>query len=127
MSFRQRMAYTHKIVPRPKKLKKKPIPKAIREQVWLRTFGKVFESKCKTSWCQNMINVWDFHAGHNIPESKGGPTKLENLVPICSRCNLSMGDTYTFTEWNSVEGGLPFDKEPPEVSPSLFCGWFGCC
>jgi 5-methylcytosine-specific restriction endonuclease McrA len=79
--------------------KKHKIPKAMKEQIWLRDCGKVFETKCRTTWCTNRMNVWDFQAGHNIPESKGGTTNPENLVPICSRCNLSMSNTYTFTEW----------------------------
>ena len=79
--------------------RKQPIPKAVREQLWIRDMGKRFEGKCRTSWCKNIVTVYDFQCGHNIPESKGGPTVLENLIVLCSRCNLSMSDTYTFTEW----------------------------
>ncbi len=78
---------------------KKKIPKAIREQVWLVHVGKKYESKCSTSWCKNVITVFDFQCGHDVPEAKGGATEISNLVPICSRCNLSMGDDYTFKEW----------------------------
>jgi 5-methylcytosine-specific restriction endonuclease McrA len=96
-----------KIHPRPgtppkKKHKRKTIPKAVREQIWLREFGKAFEAKCKTPWCENKINVWDFHAGHNVPDSKGGSIDPKNLIPICSRCNLSMSDTYTFQQWAAM-------------------------
>ena len=73
-----------------KKLKFK-IPKALRESVWISHSGKVFERACFTPWCQNRINVFDFHTGHNVPESKGGATTLDNLIPLCARCNLSMG------------------------------------
>ena len=79
--------------------RKKKIPKAIREQLWLQKIGKKFESKCKTTWCRNKISVFDFQAGHDVPECKGGSTDLDNLVPICSRCNLSMGSQHTFKEW----------------------------
>ncbi len=89
------------------KKKKKPIPKAMREQIWIREYGKVFEAKCKTTWCQNSINAWDFQAGHDIPESKGGKTEPGNLVPICARCNLSMADNYTFKEWNAMAAVAP--------------------
>jgi len=78
---------------------KKKIPKALREQVWIQKIGKKFEAKCKTSWCKNKINVFDFQAGHDVPESKGGTTDISNLIPICSRCNLSMGNQHTFKEW----------------------------
>lgn len=90
-----------------KKNKKKAIPRAVKEQVWLRDMGKVFEGKCKTRWCKNTINLFDFQCGHNIPESRGGPTILANLIPICSRCNTSMGATYTFTEWSLQYGSAP--------------------
>lgn len=79
--------------------RKTVIPKALREQVWIVNMDRVFESKCKTRWCTNKINVFDFQCGHNIPESRGGATTITNLVPICSRCNLSMSDTFTFDEW----------------------------
>lgn len=46
--------------------------------------------------------MYDFQAGHNTPESKGGATTLENLAPICSRCNLSMGSQYSIDEWNTL-------------------------
>lgn len=79
--------------------KKQKIPKAIREQLWIQKVGKRFETKCKTTWCRNKITVFDFQAGHDIPESKGGETCLSNLVPICGRCNLSMSNQFTFKEW----------------------------
>ena len=84
--------------------KKKKIPKAIREAVWLKQNGKRFEAKCSTPWCRNVINIWDFQAGHCIPESKGGATVLDNLVPLCSRCNLSMASNYTIDEWGQFQG-----------------------
>ncbi len=89
---------SHKIPVNPA-YKKKIIPKAIREQVWIKYVGKQFEVKCPINWCENKISVFDFHVGHNIPESKGGKTDIENLRPICSRCNLSMGNQYTIIEW----------------------------
>jgi 5-methylcytosine-specific restriction endonuclease McrA len=61
--------------------------------------GPKYETKCNVHWCTNRINVFDFHVGHNIPESKGGTLDIKNLQPICSRCNLSMGNSYTFDEW----------------------------
>lgn len=78
---------------------KDKIPKALREQVWISHIGKKFESKCYVSWCKNRITVFDFQSGHNVPESKGGVTDISNLLPICARCNLSMGDNYTIDEW----------------------------
>jgi 5-methylcytosine-specific restriction endonuclease McrA len=77
------------------------IPKALREQVWLVKVGRVFEAKCKVVWCTNKMTVFDYQCGHNVPESKGGATTLDNIVPICSRCNVSMGNQYSIDEWNA--------------------------
>ena len=82
------------------KTKKIKIPKALREQVWITHFGKTFEHKCYIKWCTNIITVFDFETGHNIPESKGGKTIIENLFPLCSRCNKSMNNHYTIDEFN---------------------------
>lgn len=83
---------------------KERIPKALREQVWITYAGKRFEKKCWIPWCKNTMNVFDFHVGHNIPESKGGTLEIGNLRPICARCNLSMSDTHTISEWMSYAG-----------------------
>jgi 5-methylcytosine-specific restriction endonuclease McrA len=82
--------------------KKKAIPKAIREQCWIQCFGRIYEHKCYIDWCENNINVFDFHVGHDKPESKGGTLDINNLKPICSRCNQSMSDNYTIEEWNKL-------------------------
>lgn len=105
------------------KRRKQKIPAAFREQIWFRDYGRSFEGKCPTRWCTNMINVFDFQCGHNIPESKGGPTVPDNLIPICARCNMSMGDRFTFTEWSALNGPISIRQTVPLVNtPS---GW--CC
>ena len=81
---------------------KKAIPKAIREQCWLQVFGKRYEHKCYINWCENDITVFDFHVGHDKPESKGGTLDVKNLKPICARCNLSMSNNYTIKQWNKL-------------------------
>jgi hypothetical protein len=104
------------------KYKKKAIPSALREAVWIKKCGRVFDHKCNVTWCPNIMTAYDFQAGHNIPESKGGPTNIDNLIPICGRCNNSMGDRYTIDEWNAILGShilpppLPL---PPPLSPQL--------
>lgn len=82
--------------------RKQAIPAALREQVWIAHVGRRFESKCPVRWCSNTINVFNFQCGHNVPESQGGATDISNLVPICSRCNLSMGSQYTIDEWQRI-------------------------
>jgi len=87
----------------PARYKKRKIPAAIREAVWIKHCGRAFEHKCATTWCQNTITAFDFQCGHNIPESKGGTLALTNLYPLCARCNVSMGDRYTIDEWNAIQ------------------------
>jgi hypothetical protein len=48
------------------------------------------------------MNVFDYHVGHNIPESRGGATNITNLKPIGARCNLSMGNYYSIEEWSKM-------------------------
>jgi 5-methylcytosine-specific restriction endonuclease McrA len=118
--------------------KKANIPRALREQVWIQNIGKQFENKCLIEWCQNQINVFDFHVGHNIPESQGGATNLKNLKPICARCNLSMGNQYSIEEWSKIGETLPYKnkrqiikKEKPIIAPvtehTKKPWWLFCC
>jgi 5-methylcytosine-specific restriction endonuclease McrA len=100
--------------------KKANIPKALREQVWLKNIGHKYEHKCLIDWCQNTMNVFDFHVGHNIPESKGGETSITNLKPICARCNLSMGNQYSITEWTQI-GNKPKSVETVTIGKSWLC------
>jgi 5-methylcytosine-specific restriction endonuclease McrA len=82
---------------------KKKIPTALREQVWIIWCGeKDFKKKCNVKWCENLITPFTFEVGHNIPESKGGKTSIDNLRPLCSKCNKSMGDEYTIDEFSDL-------------------------
>ena len=84
------------------KYKAPRVPKAVREQVWIKHMGKKYESKCYIKWCQSTINVFDFSLGDNVPVSKGGSDRISNLHPICCRCNTCMGNKYTIKEWNKA-------------------------
>ncbi len=99
----------------PAKKHKAKIPAAVYEAIWIQKMGRVFEGKCLTTWCPNTITVFDYQAGHDIPESKGGPPTFENLYPICSRCNQSMGDRYTFKQWCAMSPALQTPQTPPPV------------
>ena len=82
------------------KKRKSKIPRALKEQVWIKHNKKKFQVKCPIQWCKNKINCFNHHVGHVCPESKGGPTILENLKPICAKCNLSMSNNYTIDEFS---------------------------
>lgn len=87
---------------RERKYSKSKIPKKIREEVWINYNGKIFSAKCNIDWCNNNIDVFNFHVGHDKPESKGGTLDIVNLKPICVNCNLSMSNNFTITEWKTI-------------------------
>jgi hypothetical protein len=93
-------------------MKKNAIPKALREQVWLRTAGRRFEIKCPIHWCKNHITAFDHHIGHNIPEAAGGTLHIDNLIAICARCNLSMGSQFTIDQWQLIVCSKPNPPVP---------------
>jgi 5-methylcytosine-specific restriction endonuclease McrA len=79
------------------------IPLALRQQVWIAHCGDTwFKRKCLVTWCENVMTPFTFEVGHNVPESKGGPTEIANLRPICHKCNRSMGDEYTIDEFSRL-------------------------
>jgi hypothetical protein len=94
--------------------KRKTLPKALREEVWRNHIGDHYRAKCTVTWCTNQITPFDYEVGHNIPHSQGGELALQNLRPICGRCNKSMGDNYTIDEWNALV-----------AVPQATCGCFG--
>ena len=102
------------------------IPGALREQVWLLYCGdKLFRQKCWVDWCENIITPFRFEVGHNVPESKGGTLDIDNLRPVCSNCNKSMGNRYTIEEFGDISKRTSrlfecfrFNKHPPDVQES---------
>jgi len=71
-------------------VKRKAVPKKIKDDAWTKYVGKKNEVLCiccRTS----VITPFNFHAGHVVSDYSGGGTTVENIRPICSACNLSMG------------------------------------
>jgi len=92
--------------------KKKNIPKVLRDDVWSKYVGD-FIGKTKCLCCGiRYIKMNDFHCGHVVAESKGGKTNLNNLRPICAKCNLSMS-TRNFYEFQAMCGYKPHKKVTP--------------
>lgn len=82
---------------------KKSIPKALREAVWIQHCGdRNFKHKCLVKWCETMMTPFSYEVGHDVPESKGGTIDIDNLRPICAKCNRSMSDTYTIDEFSNL-------------------------
>ena len=74
----------------PKKIK---IPSKVRADVWATYIGShIAEHKCIC--CKRVtIKQTDFEVGHVQSEAQGGTLEINNLRPICSTCNKSMGRT----------------------------------
>ena len=73
------------------KQKKKTIPKSLKIAVWNKYIGEdIGKTKCLCCNHQEIRQI-DFHCGHVIAERNGGTMAIDNLRPICSQCNLSMG------------------------------------
>lgn len=86
---------------------KASISKSLRQLVWNRYIGARYGiGKC---WCcrSTLINAFSFECGHVISEADGGETNLQNLRPICSLCNRSMGtkNMMTFQHENGMTPG----------------------
>jgi uncharacterized C2H2 Zn-finger protein len=70
---------------------KQTIPKTLKKLVW-DTYIGANKGIAKCICCNHQdIRQIDFHCGHNIAEINGGETNINNLRPICSQCNQSMG------------------------------------
>ncbi len=67
---------------------KKAIPKRVRDELW-RLHSESLDGTCYV--CDGAISFDKFEAGHVIAKSKGGSNNIDNLKPICSPCNKSMG------------------------------------
>ena len=71
-------------------MERKSIPKPVRTQVWNKYIGEE-NGLGKCNVCGEEIKVSNFDCGHIIAACEGGEDTVQNLVPICRLCNLSMG------------------------------------
>ena len=85
-------------------MKKERIPTALRRMV-------IERDGYYCVYCDENLENSEIHLDHVIPESKGGTLTIDNLKPICARCNLSMGDNYTISEWQN------FKRKADDVKP----------
>jgi hypothetical protein len=72
--------------------KRKTIPSKVRDTVWRRHFGSTKDGHCYVCSCS--LNDLSFECGHIVSAKDGGPDTADNLVPICSTCNRSMGSEH---------------------------------
>ena len=74
-----------------KKKTKEKIPSTLRNTVWNYYVGdNLKKSKCSCCKIED-ISFPNFHCGHIISEKNGGKLHIDNLKPVCSQCNTSMG------------------------------------
>jgi 5-methylcytosine-specific restriction endonuclease McrA len=93
--------------------KRKKIPKAVRESVWKKYVSETnLEGKCFVG-CGTHIQINNFELGHVVAFSNGGCDTIDNLRPICSLCNKSMGTTnlIEFIEQFNFKNDNSYDNE----------------
>lgn len=72
-----------------------------RKLVWERTNGENYKAACYAG-CGVILNcMTGWEMGHDEPRSKGGTDELDNLRPICFKCNRQMGNRYTIEQWKT--------------------------
>jgi hypothetical protein len=75
--------------------KKSSIPKSLRDTVFSRYCQSYNDAHCYVG-CGEKLSPFNFECGHIVPEKNGGETTIDNLRPICGRCNKSMGTKNMF-------------------------------
>jgi hypothetical protein len=78
--------------------KQQMIYQAIKTKIWRKYCGENFKTKCCVEFCINEISISNFEAGFILAEAKGGDVSVDNLIPICSKCNKSIGNKH-LREW----------------------------
>ena len=76
--------------------KKKHIPLTLRRIVWNTYIGEHIGAVLCPICNITVITQLNFSCGHVVSEHNGGHTVVENLRPICSSCNHSMGTQHMF-------------------------------
>ena len=85
-TYRNTVTVDNDIFDRPKTQK---LPKAIRAALWKKSFGTAACGTCHI--CKGEITVINYECGHIVSRYNGGSDTLNNLLPICSPCNKSIG------------------------------------
>jgi hypothetical protein len=101
----QPIAVENTITTKTSKKTKTKIPLSLRIKVWNTNIG-IDIGRTRCACCDvNEITQFQFECGHIISEASGGPTSLDNLLPICSSCNRSMHtmNLYEFKRKHFVE------------------------
>ena len=88
-----------------KKKTKRKIPHTTKQECWDKYYNGEQQGECPLRNCTTILfksNTNEWNAGHIRSEKNGGPTILENLRPICKKCNQAMGSK----NWEEYEQQL---------------------
>ena len=87
-----------KIKDKSKSRKKANISKSLSDSVWVKYMGqdsaRAYCLICNNNIISRFSGNNKFHCGHIQSEANGGTIHIDNLLPICSTCNSSMGTTH---------------------------------
>ena len=70
--------------------KKERIPATVRNIVWVTHFNESKKGRCWLCKVEDISSA-NFECGHVVSEKNGGKPTIDNLKPICSFCNKSVG------------------------------------
>jgi hypothetical protein len=88
--------------PTPKK--KNKIPQSIRALAWNTHIGVATGQTLCLCCKKNNISQLEFVCGHVLAHSQGGSIAIENLRPICQKCNIDMSDEHMFQFAQRIHG-----------------------
>jgi hypothetical protein len=94
---------------------RKTIPKALRDKVWDQYIGK-HKGIGQCYVCNDDLDSKSFQCGHIVAVSKGGEDVLENLRPVCSRCNQSVS---TMNMDDFKKSYMPASTQVEKVKPII--------
>jgi hypothetical protein len=78
------------VTAKPKAYKKRKIGAGLKEALWHKVCGdECVKIKCPVCQIRDLREK-DFVAGHIDAERDGGETSIDNLIPICNKCNSCM-------------------------------------
>lgn len=105
-----------------KKYHKALIPVALKRAVWNIYIGECYGLAYCFAGCNGLVSQTNFACGHIIAEKNGGKLSLENLRPVCTACNSSMG-TQNMNEFMEKYGL----KQPVQLKRILKIQNSECC
>lgn len=119
--------------------KKPPIPKKLRQEVWIKYHGDCDKGVCYC--CGKNIDRYmkhidgkyqgGWHCSHVLAHDKGGINSLDNLRTCCQHCNLSMGNCnlYAYIKQKNLNGpgrknmAKYFRQNPSQINDKRTNNW----